>query len=137
MKNKFRVLSLIMVITFILFSTSACEQFGLFGQGGVPGDVVKEEILEADRTAVILNSLVLGLPSNLMGPVIVLAIVIDGAIVPSLAGIDEGKHYTRSSVDDCVASIKSVSVILGTFIGPLTCDLQTVPNIIQVGEVGI
>ena len=117
----------------LVFVATSCENIGLLGQGGIKGSKVKTEI---NSIATQNNIVICGLV-NCGGAITVLSIVIDGVLVPGLAGISDSQHYTKGSVDSCKSKMSSVGLILGNLIGAFTCDLKKVPPIIQIGDSGI
>ena len=121
---------LIAAIVAILSVAVSCESIGLFGYGGVKGSQAKKEIKAvAEETGVIS-----GVLNNSSANGIALSLLIDGVVVPSLADINDSSHYSRPSVDDCKKNIASVGLVLGTWIGAITCDLKKTPMLLQIGD---
>lgn len=121
----------------ILSTTTNCEQFGLFGQSGIKGSEAKKRILDAANYTTFLSAALISgrVSSGVLGQAVILTIVIDGIVVPSLAGVSDSKNYKVESVDDCVSKIKSTGIILGNWIGAITCDLKTSPSVIEIGPI--
>jgi len=122
-------LKLTIAAVLIVFVGTSCESIGLLGQGGVKGSKAKEEILSIAQQTTIINAAVLG-----SGAVGLIGIVVDGVVVPGLAGINESAHYSRPSVDSCKSKIASVGLIVGTWISAITCDLKKTPMLLQIGD---
>ena len=49
--------------------------------------------------------------------------------------MSDSKFYKVESVDDCVSKLKSTGLILGTWIGAITCNLEKSPSIIEIGPI--
>lgn len=130
-------ISLILILVVSMFATNNCEQFGFLGQSGIKGSEAKKRILDAANYSTILTVALFGrgLSSSTLGQVVILSIVIDGVVVPSLAGVSDSKNYKVETVDDCVSKIKSVGLILGNWIGAITCDLKTSPSVVEIGPI--
>ncbi len=120
----------------LVVSTTNCEQFGVFGQSGISGKDAKKKILDAANMNTFIAGALLGSVGFNVGPAILFTILIDGAIVPSLAGVSDSKKYRVESVDDCVNKIKTTGLlILGNRIAAITCDLKTSPSVIEIGPI--
>ena len=117
----------------ILFLAVSCESVGLFGFGGVKGDKAKEEILAVATQANVIQCAAFG-GSVDTGTCVVFGIIIDGVVVPGLAGIKDSEHYSRPSVNDCKKKILSVGLLASTWIGAITCDLKETPMLLQLGD---
>ncbi len=131
-------IKLVLAAMMILFVATSCESFGLFGQGGIKGSKVKAEILSiANQNNIIIGSALRSYYGSATNTLIVLNIVIDGAVVPGLAGISDSAHYTKGSVDSCKSKMTSVGLLLGNWFGAISCNLDKVPVLIQVGDDGI
>lgn len=124
----------------VVFFVVSCENVGILGQGGIKGSKVKSEILAIANTNNIIFAPIAASQagaSNLTGAVAVLSIVIDGAVVPGLAGISDSAHYTKGSVDSCKNTMTTIGFLVDNWIGALSCNLQKVPSLIQIGDGGI
>lgn len=125
-----KILRKILPSMLILFTALSCESVGLLGFGGVRGDKAKEEILAiANQTNIRIGAIL-----NEGSSSVLVSIVIDGVIVPSLAEVRDSKYYSRPSVDHCKRQIATVGLLLGTWVGAITCDLKTTPSILQIGD---
>jgi small lipoprotein (TIGR04452 family) len=135
--GKFK-LALAMIMVCLL--ATSCENVGLLGQGGIKGSKVKADILAIANTNNIIIAPIVARQagsSNATGALIVLSIIIDGAVVPGLAGISDSANYTKGSVDSCKNKMTTVGLLIDNWIGALTCSLDKVPSLIQIGDAGI
>lgn len=168
MKN----ISIYLIIILSLVGIS-CSNVGLLGQGGVSGRDVKKEILytvnsntfsyyylltnklNAQLTASFGNSSY-NIPFSWVTASSILQITIDNVMVPGLLGIEDSRHYSRISVDDCKNNIMRYNLLLGSAgsgpgvaVGDLSasaqipsvsaiagihCNLKTTPLILQLGD---
>jgi small lipoprotein (TIGR04452 family) len=130
-----RKIKIVVATIVIAFAITSCENVGLLGQGGVKGSKAKEEILSiANQNSIIIGSMLSPYLGSYTGPMIVMTIVIDGAVVPGLAGISDSAHYSRPSVNACKSKMSSVGLIIDNWIGAITCDLKKSPSILQIGD---
>ena len=129
-------ISLLAVLVLSLF-TYNCEQFGLFGYSGIKGSEVKKRILDAANFSTFVQAAILrnSVSGSALGTAVIFTIVIDGIVVPGLAGISDSKHYKVETVEDCENKLKSTGVLLGNWIGAITCNLETSPNVIEIGPI--
>lgn len=156
-------IKLVLVMVFLSLVATSCENVGLLGQGGVKGSKAKSEINAEIENSTFLGTFLranragFGSAISLLFPSIFFQILVDGAIVPGLAGVNDSKHYSRKSVDDCKDQIKQMNILLSisnssipgvvigsgnafagipsaSVIGGLQCDLKTTPALLQLGD---
>jgi small lipoprotein (TIGR04452 family) len=117
-------IKIIAVALIIAATASSCTNIGLLGQGGIVGSKVKADLTSIAK----INNLLTGNA---------IFIVIDDTMVPSLAGISDTDHYTKTSVDACKSKMSTVGLVVDNWVGAISCSLKKVPPIIQIGDSGI
>lgn len=136
MKNKI----ILLVFGLIFLGSENCNQPGIAGlsSNNILGKEATKKLVDAATqvdtiylTATTSSSSSSATSSNSTASLAyILASVLNGVLVPVVAGLDDAKYYRKDGVDKCVKDIYALGLILDNYLTvALSCDIKPTPEV--------
>ena len=120
-------------VTILLGMSLNCNQpviGGLSSKNITGKDAIKKLVDAATQIDTIYFRSIAGssVSSSTISSATLLASLLNGALVPVAAGIEDDKYYLKDGVDKCVTNIYALGLILDNFVTVgLSCDIKPAP----------
>ena len=151
MKKFISIKSTFVLVPVLALAMTQCYLSPVAGPGQITGTAAKKQISDAAQDAAIIryalasskaraicggNPVCISYWTAYYGSAGFTSILLDGIVVPVLAGIADDRTYKKDSVDQCSNSIRTAGMVIDSWLLGITCNVQQ-SQTIQIGPIGI